>query len=383
MGWLVRLIRWWRAGAHRRRQERMALTRMGLERERLVAELGRAVRHSTSDAEATEQQKNEYERLQRLDALYGELRRARAQRTGFLVLVAVVLIGFLLMLVREPETAFQLKGRFGSVLFRTTTDLFIEPGDHSAQWIREASLVMTDTTWGHKTGTPFPGRTPMNLVSRGNGPVAMSHLLLPAGTLVRLEQEGNLWSLCLEPKVEHRNAMSISLAGQGGPLVSDDDSLVTFAGGVELVPANAPMQLLQMMDLRLDLPCLSVDSVSFLTSRMLNADARPRTSTLDAQLTFGNVDRTTITLLQHDTLGIRLDGTASLCLTANETGLHVTQTGSALTLIAGRAGQDPGSLDRRERWLTARIRALSTDWLIFLLSIVVSGFGYFVLGRRS
>lgn len=351
--------------------------RLRAERERLLRRMSRALRKPDADAARREAA---FAHLQRVEAVYKELRQRRVQRNRLLLLLGLIMLVGVLLRPRESSTAFQLKGRFSSVLFRTTTDLSISSDDGSP-WVRKAVSAVADTTWSYKYGTPFPKRERLVLTAPG-GDVVISHLRIPAGTIVRLQQDGNTSLLRMLPTEERRADLSVSLLGQGGVLVRDGDS-TAFPGGVELLPEGNGYHMIQLVGLDLELPCLAVDSVRFVRSNWLNPEEMPRASTLDASLVTGAGDTRGIDLLQHDTLAIRLDGRAPFCLRTDDIGLHVTQTGRALRLMAGQPWKQADELDRRRLWLTAQVADLPAEWRAFLLTILVSVFGYFVLGNRG
>ncbi|WKZ65813.1 MAG: hypothetical protein QY325_13715 [Flavobacteriales bacterium] len=351
--------------------------RLREERERLWRRMSRSLRKPDADAARREA---EFAHLQRVEAVYKELRQRRVLRNRLLLLCGLMLLVGLLLRPRESSTTFQLKGRFSSVLFRTTTDLSIS-SDEGAPWVRRAVSAVVDTTWSYKYGTPFPKRGRLVLTAPG-GEVVISHLKIPAGTFIRLQRDGNTSLLRMLPAEERREDLSVSLLGHGGALVRDGDS-TTFPGGVELLPEGNGYHVIQLVGLDLELPCLAVDSVRFVRSNWLNPEDMPRASTLAASLVTGAGDTRGIELLQHDTLAIRLDGRAPFCLRTDSLGLQVTQTGRALGLMAGQAWRQAEELDRRRLWLTAQVADLPAEWRAFLLTILVSVFGYLVLGNRG
>jgi hypothetical protein len=51
--------------------------------------------------------------------------------------------------------------------------------------------------------------------------------------------------------------------------------------------------------------------------------------------------------------------------------------------MAGQPWRQAEELDRRRLWLTAQVADLPAEWRAFLLTILVSVFGYLVLGNRG
>lgn len=378
MSWIARLLRGLGTAWHDWHMRRSAWARLHEDRERLSAMMNRFPRQPKADLE---RQEKEFVRLQRLGVLYRELRHRRAMDNWLVFLVCAVVVSIVLMTLRHSSTAFQLKGRFSSVLFRTTTDLIIHNED-GAPWERRAYKMVVDTTWTYKSGTPFRKRGRLELAVPG-GTVAMSHLEIPAGTLVRLQRDGNTYVLRMSPKDERRGDLSVHLLGAGGVLGLDGDSTTTYSGGLELRPEGTEYHVIQLIGLQLELPCMAVDSVRYVTVSGPAQEDRPRASTLAATLATGVGLSTSVELMQHDTLAVQMDGTATFCLRTDSIGLHITQTGRAVALSAGQPWRDAGSLDLRSSLLTHYVSSIPSDWRTFLLSLLVPVFGFLVLGNKN
>lgn len=353
---------------------------LGREGSRTSNELGLDLRKGPFTEAERLAQDHGFARLQRVDLLYKELHHLHWKRIILSLFVAIVIVGAILMVVHEGTTPFQLNGAFSSVLFRTTTDIELKR-EEGASYTRMAHRIMIDTTWEHRTDGPFNIRAPLDVISLDSIPIEFSHLSIPAGTVVRLQRDGNVWSMFLAPLPKRRTDLSLTLFKENGAMGQVEDTTAQFGDGLNLFAADAEWQLLRMADLHLEFPCVSIDSIRFVTTDHFNPADSKRSSVLAANLILTD-NGTDLRLLQHDTLVMALDGPGIFCLKADRTGMGMTVTGEAVELLAGRAGADLGLLDRRRPFLAAWISSIPPDMRTFLLSVVLSILGYFIIEKR-
>ncbi len=366
------IVRWnfWREQSRLRRE-------LGRQRQRLLMDLTHAVRHPASGGRADKVGRG-LERLRQVDTVYKELVLLRWKRITVMLLMLVATTWAVLLNLKQSPAPFQLNGNFSSVLFRATTAIELEPG-YSAPWQRVARMVHVDTTWSYTAGTPFPERVPQTLVSNDPEPLWLSHIRIPSGTMVRLQRDGNSWALAMCPPRETRSALSITIYKEHGAWGREGDSTTTYPDGITLSAASE-WCILRMTDLRLELPCVPVDTVRFATSNYLHTEP-PRSAVLEASLSTGNGRTAPVGLLQHDTLAIRLQGASTFCLRTDSAGVRVTQTGEALQLLAGN-GLDARGLDRRSSLFAAWISGVPADVRTFFFSVMLALLGYFIFQHR-
>ncbi|QQR85320.1 MAG: hypothetical protein IPJ76_11925 [Flavobacteriales bacterium] len=379
-GPFYRFRKWWRA-LGMQKWRRLALAE---ERRRLTLALGRSVQAEPKNAQAEAFQQQSHDRLLRLDRVHGELLQEHVMRLGLFILAVAIVVVVVFSIRREERTPFQVSGRFSAVLFRTTATVNIQHDEGA--WMREAQLIFADTSWSHTRGTPFPLRGELDLLALDEGPVQLSDISIPAGTIVRLQDRGNAWALVMEPPAEHREELRIHILREKGTIGVESDTLLRFPHGVELVAASGQRHTLQMTRLQLELPCLPVDSVLYITAYRTDPDEPVRSSVLEASLSTASTRDEPLHLAQHDTLVTRSTDVALLCLKIDSAGLRVTHTGEAGAILAGRRGMKPGQLDQRSRILTAWLGRIPPDLLTYGLSILVSALvsigGYFALRQR-
>lgn len=361
-------------------ERRIDLKAMQRERERLADELARSLQlRATGSARMEQDQERAYHRLQRLDALHTRLQHQRAQRRAAVIIALLIMAGGMLVWMRVPVTPFQMEGRFSSILFRTTGDLNIKL-EERAPWVRNVRRVMVDDSWSRLDDGPFPIREAVDVESYNDKPLQFSHLLIPAGTTVRMQRDGNLWSWILQPRPERSRDLQITIYKPDGAMGHTGGKATAFAEGLSLTAVDSTPQVLRMAGLQLELPCLAVDSIRFVNTDYLHPDLTVGSSVMEAKLAARSGGDGARHLLQHDTLALGLEGAAILCLAADSAGLRAKLTGEAHSLIAGGAGD--GAKDCRPSMWSRLYASIPSDVRAFLFSVFLAVAGFYFLNQR-
>ncbi len=235
---------------------------------------------------------------------------------------------------------------------------------------------MVDDSWSRLDDGPFPIREAVDVESYNDKPLQFSHLLIPAGTTVRMQRDGNLWSWILQPRPERSRDLQITIYKPDGAMGHTGGKATAFAEGLSLTAVDSTPQVLRMAGLQLELPCLAVDSIRFVNTDYLHPDLTVGSSVMEAKLAArsgGDGARH----LPHDTLALGLgrgDGLAadSACARSSP-GKPIHLSLAALAMAPRIAGQacGRGYTPPSRRMCAPSSSRYSWQWLVSISSINV------------